>query len=49
MAENSQRLLVFCNQVNLNVFSSKTPGLWSLNMFKSPIHVVYAGVCDFPF
>ena len=46
MADNSQRLLVICNQVNLNVFPtySKSAGLCSLNTIKSPIQFVYAGV-----
>ena len=46
MADNSQRFLAICNQVNLNVFPtySKSPGLCSQNIIKSPIQFVYAGV-----
>ena len=49
MADNSQRFLVICNQVNLNVVSqthTKSPGLWSLKIIKSPIQFVYAGVFE---
>ena len=44
MADNSQRYLVICNPVNLNVFPtySKSPGLCSLDI--APIQFVYAGV-----
>ena len=50
MADNSQRLLVICNQVNYKCFfqhTVKVPVLWSLNMVKSPMQFVYAGVWNF--